>query len=166
MKRKALEIDAQGTGDVSVRANPVGTDYTLTLPPNLPTSSSRVIVSPQGLLWLEPSNNQARTNLAFLNGWSNLDTSFWGFASAAKINGVVHLFGLIKGGTLSPGVPLFQLPVGMRPSFGSHLMNTRCAGNGMVRLDIYDNGFCAYGGEASGSPTSWTTLSGMCFATY
>lgn len=60
---------------------------------------------------------------AFLNAWSNYETTETTHfhAKFRKVNGVVHIEGLVKGGTWL--APVFTLPAGYRPGKYLHRMS-------------------------------------------
>jgi len=74
----------------------------------------------------------------FQNGWTHYDTTY-GDVRYRKINGVVHIEGLIKSGTISATQPVFTLPVGFRPK--TRLLKATFSNNSVARLDIATNGY-------------------------
>lgn len=97
------------------------------------------------------------TNATMSNGWLNYDPNNYAPARYWKDpDGVVHLQGLIKGGTLG-GATIFTLPVGMRPKLG--LLYATASNNAFARCDIKADGTVA---AAAGSAT-WYSLDGICF---
>lgn len=91
---------------------------------------------------------------AFENTWSNLG-GFDGAAFWKDASGVVHLRGVVTGGTMSQ--PVFHLPVGFRPP-GSQIFGT--VSNGAIgRIDI------AAGGDVVPvvGNNAWVALNGISF---
>ena len=79
--------------------------------------------------------------------------------SYRKINGVVHLRGLIeKTSAMSPGEVMWTMPVGYRPAW-QVLLN--CQSNGALgRVDVATNGqVILQSGNAA-----WVSLDGLCYA--
>ena len=76
--------------------------------------------------------------VSFQNGWSHYDSTY-GDVRYRKINGVVHIEGLMKGGTISTSSPAFTLPVGFRPK--TRLLGVTYSSGGAGRLDINTNGY-------------------------
>jgi Siphovirus protein of unknown function (DUF859) len=98
------------------------------------------------------------------NGWVNYSgTSGYQRAGYWKDkNGVVHLAGLIKGGTVTNGTTLFTLPVGYRPA-NQHINICYGAGSGVgspVRVDVHSSG--AVVGQTN-LDAGWTSLAGISF---
>ncbi len=60
--------------------------------------------------------NGVKKSATLLNSWVNYDTANWESASFMKdSDGFVHLSGLIKNGTTTPGTVIFTLPANFRP---------------------------------------------------
>lgn len=70
---------------------------------------------------------------SLLNGWSNADgyaaTSYW-----CDSCGVVHIAGVISGGTATANTDLFVLPIGYRPASTEVFNNVSVDSNGSVKL--------------------------------
>lgn len=95
----------------------------------------------------------------FQNSWVNFSTVNWGATGYAKdAQGIVHLRGLIKDGTINQ--PVFTLPAGYRPSFPLIFSVFNSAGSS-VRLDIRPDGVVV----VLGGVNAWVSLSGLCFGT-
>lgn len=95
------------------------------------------------------------------NGWVNFNEAYYESASYWKDKcGVVHLSGMIKGGTISAGTLLFVLPEGYRPRKQEAFATV--SNNQFARVDVQSNGsvFLQYGGNAT-----WLSLSGITFKT-
>lgn len=104
--------------------------------------------------------NEARKPATLQNGWT-ADTGAFTPASYWKdANSVVHITGLIRGGTATSGTVLFNLPAGYRP-FGTEVFSVLNGGNNGRRLDILANGNVTI--NASDYANSWIALSGISF---
>ncbi len=104
-------------------------------------------------------------NVSLLNGWVVYDnlygpSGYSGLATAPLIrrkNGVVYLRGLIRSGTL--GTPVFQLPVGYRPSI--KLLFSQIGDNNIInRYDVEAGGLVI---NAGGVSNVWSSLNGIVF---
>lgn len=91
----------------------------------------------------------------FANGWSNFGNGWDGAAYFKDALGIVHLRGMVKGGTI--GQAIFTLPVGYRPS--GPLLFPTIATDAIGRIDIDTTGAVKF---LSGTAT-WVTLSGVRF---
>ena len=71
----------------------------------------------------------------FLNSWTNFGGEYVP-ARYCKSNGIVHLQGMVKSGTI--GLPMFVLPAGYRPNYRLYLpcLNQSAA----ARLDVDADG--------------------------
>lgn len=90
------------------------------------------------------------TAMTLGNGWSNYGS---GYAPAqyTKINGIVHIEGLIKSGT--PGSSgFFTMPVGYRPS--GHLQWTSMSSGGVADIRVFSTGAVCVYALVSGSNAS------------
>lgn len=95
-----------------------------------------------------------------INAWVNLDTSLYNGAGYYKDNfGIVHLRGLIKGGTTSTNI--FVLPAGYRP-LKRLVMSTLSNSTTDVasRLDVFADGSVQ---ALGGSGNTYLTLEGISF---
>ena len=104
--------------------------------------------------------NEAYITPSLQNGWTNFSTSggYQGASYWKDKNGMVHLTGLIKGGTTTNATVLFTLPVGYRPSAQQIFL---CHGSTKyVRVDVQANGNVI--GNANLDAT-WTSLAGISF---
>lgn len=92
------------------------------------------------------------------NSWTNYGTAYQGAGYWKDKCGVVHLCGLIKGGTTAAETVIFALPVGYRPAtsekFFAVSMNAICV------IDVYGTGNVAI---KSGANAGWLSLSGISF---
>lgn len=94
-----------------------------------------------------------------LNGWSNFNPETYKEASYFKDSfGVVHLAGMISGGTTTAGTGLFTLPEGYRPSKTEIFLCLTSSGYDSIRVD--KNGAVIL---HSGADSTWTALSGIAF---
>ena len=89
---------------------------------------------------------------ALENDWRNFGQGFQG-VRYRKVNGVVHLEGVIVGGGIAPGITVFTLPHKYRPDnkliFAvEHIERT-------AMMTIYDNGNVEI---TSGQPREWTSI--------
>ena len=60
------------------------------------------------------ASDEAYTNATYLNSWVDYGTTHNKAGYYKSLNGVVHLQGVVKSGTI--GQPIFTLPTGYRPS--------------------------------------------------
>ena len=74
----------------------------------------------------------------FENGWTHYPSPF-GDVRYRKINGVVHIEGIMKDGTISNTLPAFTLPVGFRPK--ARLLRATQSDSVLGRLDVDTNGY-------------------------
>jgi hypothetical protein len=96
------------------------------------------------------------TNMSLVNSWVSFGGSYDPPAYAKDRNGIVHLRGVVKSGTV--GAAIANLPAGFRPAVQQIFA---CASNGAFgQLTAFKNGdmFCAVGNNA------WFSLSGISFA--
>ena len=96
-----------------------------------------------------------------LNGWTNFSADGGIYEPAGywkDKNDVVHLSGIIKGGTVTAGTALFVLPEGYRPN--KQEMFATASYNAFCRVDVAINGsvYVQYGGN-----TNWLSLCGINF---
>lgn len=78
---------------------------------------------------------------AFLNGWSNLGSTFARAAYMLDTQGFVHLRGLILNAAgQGPNIPAFVLPVGFRPAKQEAFFVTSEGAGAGTRLDVFPNG--------------------------
>lgn len=80
--------------------------------------------------------------ITLLNSWVNYGSAFAAPTFYKSTDGIVHVSGLIKNGTATPGTQLFVLPVGFRPAkIGFHQV-TSIGGGGyeLGSVQSYDTG--------------------------
>ena len=95
---------------------------------------------------------------AFQNGWTNYGSVFNTAGYFKDSMGIVHLKGLVRGGTIGINRAIFTLPAGYRPE-KEELHPVITSETAMGRLDIETDGkVVAY----QGSP-SWYSLDGITF---
>ena len=92
------------------------------------------------------------------NGWIRYDTEYRTPGYYKDAMGVVHLQGLIKGGTILASA--FTLPEGFRPSARSIFTTLTGANNTAGRIDILSNGQVV---PQTGVNNAWVTLEGIQF---
>lgn len=109
--------------------------------------------------------NQGRISPSLQNGWVNYGAAGGTYAIAGywkDKNGIVHLGGLIKGGTTAVGTLILTLPLGYRPvgtyMFACH--SPLAASYNTPRLDMGGDGRLTIQ-TATGS--SWLSLAGITF---
>ena len=96
-----------------------------------------------------------------LNDWQNYNTDLYKGASYYKDSfGVVHLAGMIAGGTTTAGTGVFVLEEGYRPTKTEIFLCLTASGSGSIRVDT--NGTVVL---RSGADATWTSLSGIAFKT-
>jgi hypothetical protein len=96
------------------------------------------------------------TNATYTNGWASYGSPFSPARYIKDDLGVVHLDGLIAGGTIAAGA--FTLPVGFRPAY-QQIYAAVCNPNAIGRLDILTNGTVI---PNTGSNV-WWSLAGVTF---
>lgn len=102
----------------------------------------------------------AVANPTLLNGWSNLGGGYTPVAFWKDSNRIVHLRGVISGGTATAGTVLFTLPAGYRPITGTEGF-TVLSGDAPAMIQVtYDGDVKLYLGV-----TNYVALSGICFRT-
>lgn len=93
------------------------------------TELSNAVSSIEDSGWITPT---------FQNGWTHY-TAPYGDVRYRKINGVVHIEGLMKSGTISSTLPAFTLPVGFRPK--AKLLGATQSNSVLGRLDVDTDGY-------------------------
>jgi hypothetical protein len=102
-------------------------------------------------------HNVGAAGVPFLNGWSNYGLGFAPARFYVDVSGVVHLEGVVQGGTASSNV--FRLPTGFRPRL-NHAWAVAATG-GVENIDVYSNGLVF----AFGPATAAVALDGISFRT-
>ena len=59
--------------------------------------------------------NPVATSPIFSNGWTNFGGGYNGLVAKEIVGGVVSLTGMVKGGTLTDGVQIATIAIGLRP---------------------------------------------------
>ena len=101
---------------------------------------------------------ESRAAPTLLNGWQNYGTSYESAVFWKDKCNVVHLSGMVKGGTVTDGTVLFTLPSGYRPRSPEKFITVSV--NAICILDIYTNGNVTI---RAGANASWLSLSGISF---
>jgi hypothetical protein len=94
------------------------------------------------------------------NGWENHGGGFENTGFWKDKEGLVHLRGLIKNGTIAQSTVLFTLPAGYRPQ--ARLIFTILNNNAVGRIDLLPNGDVII---ANVSSNLWLNLTGIHFRT-
>lgn len=81
--------------------------------------------------------------LPMSNSWVNFGGGAYGDLRARRINGMVHVSGLVKGGDITPGKTMGTLPAGFRP--GSYAMKGVPISGGAGTVDITPAGLILAG---------------------
>ncbi len=112
------------------------------------------------------ATQEAWNNVTFQNGWGNFGSGFNNAGYYKDDFGVVHLHGLVSGGTVSTGPTgvIFTLPAGYRPVNTEVLSTTSTSGTPLVDAVVYINS--AGEVKASQGANAWFTLDGLSFRTY
>lgn len=92
------------------------------------------------------------------NSWTNYGAAYQGAGYWKDKCGVVHLCGLIKGGTTTAETVIFTLPVGYRPAVSEKFFAVSM--NAICIIDVYGTGNVAI---KTGADASWLSLSGISF---
>lgn len=97
-----------------------------------------------------------------LNSWVNFGSSFANAGYYKDTLGRVHLRGVLKDGTTTPGTAFFTLPAGYRPS--AELLFTTFTFDGVTqsacRIDVHANGNVATG---AGVQSGYLSLDSVSF---
>lgn len=118
------------------------------------SSSDRFVV-------LIPSDLKQEEIIAptLLNGWTDYSPTTYQPCGFFKDScGMVHLSGMVAGGTITAGTGLFTLPDGYRPSKTEIFLCITASGTGSIRIDANGNVILR-----SGANATWTSLSGIAF---
>lgn len=92
------------------------------------------------------------------NGWVNYGAAYESASYWKDSCGVVHLAGMIKGGTHDAETVIFTLPTGYRPRTSEKFLTV--SSNVICVLDIYGTGNVAI---KTGASSGWLSLSGISF---
>lgn len=92
------------------------------------------------------------------NSWANYGSAYESATYWKDKCGVVHLAGLIKGGTTTAETVIFNLPEGYRPRVSEKFFAVSL--NAICVIDIYTSGNVAI---KTGANTGWLSLSGITF---
>ncbi len=86
--------------------------------------------------------SEAWTAATLVNSWVNFGSGYNTAAFFKDPIGIVHLRGLIKGGTTTAGTLLFTLPAGYRPAATEYFNVQAISGSTYVigRVDVFSNG--------------------------
>jgi hypothetical protein len=117
----------------------------------------------QLISWLKsdsPQLTQEAWNApTLLNSWANFGGTHAPAGYFKDSNGVVHLRGLVSGGTIGTTAVIFTLPLNYRPAFQEIFVIRNGAGSGIAEVRIQPNGeVIAYSGA-----DSWWSLAGITF---
>jgi len=93
-----------------------------------------------------------------LNNWQNYGAAYEVATYWKDKCNVVHISGMVKGGTVADGTVIFTLPAGYRPRTPEKFITVSV--NAICILDIYTNGNVTI---RAGANTSWLSLSGISF---
>jgi len=94
----------------------------------------------------------------FLNSWVNVGGGYYTAGYYKDSIGIVHLRGLIKGGTTTAGTDLLQLPVGYRPA--KHMFFPAVSNYAYCAIQVLATGIVELGTVAS---ATWIDLSSISF---
>jgi hypothetical protein len=134
-------IGIYGTGTQAVVARGMSTSYL--------SANVSYIANNGAVTWVTPS---------ILNGSVNYGGPFTTFQYGKTSDGVVMLKGLIKGGTMTNGTRVFNLPQGFRPATRQLLSGVSYDAH--ARIDVAPNGdvFIMDGGN-----TNWVSFDAVSF---
>lgn len=104
--------------------------------------------------------NEARKEVTLLNNWTNYGVGYTPASFWKDANGVVHLTGLIKNGTVANRTVLFTLPAGYRP-FELEIQTAQNGNSALRRINIMNNGNVTIGED--NFTTSWLSLANISF---
>lgn len=153
-----LHMQANG-GDIYIHSKQAGTEFVVKDNGNVgigTNSPSAKLHVTGGTTYLQQQDWQS---VSFTNGWGNYGSSYNTAGYFKDSQGIVHLKGLVKGGTIGGSSTIFTLPVGYRPA-KRELQIVASHPNGSVgRCDILSNGqVLAYHGNSG-----WFSLDGITF---
>lgn len=115
---------------------------------------------PSGYPWLRPAAWNAPT---LGNSWVNYGNGWQSARYCKTAEGLVHIEGLIAGGTMTGGTVLFTLPTGFRPA-GSHMFVCQSSSGGQ-RIDVNPDGnVVLQGAFISGGNNGYLQLDGIVFS--
>ena len=97
-------------------------------------------------------------SVTYQNSWSSYNDGYAPAAYYKDAMGVVHIEGLIRGGTA--GQAAFTLPAGFRPGYRQIYACLNAANTVVNRVDVYTNGQVV---PQSGVNNGWITLSDITF---
>ena len=144
------------SGALTLNGKPAGRVHVQSTAPSSPAD---------GDLWVDTST-PTWTAPTFQNSWVNYGSE-WNSAGYYKdANGVVHLRGLVKSGSIGA---IFTLPAGYRPTATWLFI---CASNssatppGYARVDINTSGSVSLNTYSANSNNGWVSLDGITFATF
>lgn len=133
--------------------------------PKVTVSATAPSSPSDGDLWVD-SSTPSWTAPTFQNSWTNYGSE-WNTAGYYKdANGVVHLRGLVKSGSIGA---IFTLPSGYRPTATWLFI---CASNssatppGYARVDVNNSGVVSLNTYSANSNNGWVSLDGITFATF
>lgn len=95
---------------------------------------------------------------SLLNNWQNYGGAYESAAYWKDKCNVVHISGMVKGGTIADGTVIFTLPSGYRPRSPEKFITVSV--NAICIIDIYTNGSVTI---RAGANASWLSLSGISF---
>lgn len=155
---------------ITVKSTLSGGVYTTSSPAALNLSgNSEVIATPihDSLPFIDNNGKFASPNTGdgayvlqtptFQNSWTNYGGAFQEAKYYKDAFGVVHLMGLVQGGTIGLSYPIFTLPSGYRPT-ARHIFTTT-QNDALGRVDVQADGTVVMLGGATG----WISLSGINF---
>lgn len=119
------------------------------------SGSAGVAISPTSI------TNPAKIAVTYQNSWVDWGAPYQGARYWRDKNGVVHIDGLIKSGSVTATATIFTLPAGYRPAANLIFMVGSGAGFAASRLDVLPSGAVQVG--AAGWSNSLASISGVSF---
>ena len=101
-----------------------------------------------------------RQTPTLLNNWVNYGAAYEVASYWKDKNGIVHIAGMIKGGTTTAETVIFTLPTGYRPRASEKFFVVSV--NAICIVDVYGTGNVAI---KTGANAGWLSLSGISFRT-
>lgn len=100
-------------------------------------TTSEVLELYDGSGWVAAREDTGWVSLTLVSSWVNYGSGYV-TAQYRKINGVVHVRGVIKSGTTTGGTVVATLPAGYRPS--SHIVVPAWASAGPASVEVLSSG--------------------------
>jgi len=101
----------------------------------LMNAGSNIWISLETVRFVASSAAYTRTPATLLNGWSNYGSEWAPASYVMDSAGRVNLQGLVRGGTMADGTPIFNLPAAMAPPLFHHI-SMHASGTGFSTIGV------------------------------